>query len=72
MERLSRLFNMKDTVGQNPTKEPMVHKGSEVSTGTQPEEEECTGIILENIGMIRCLDNKGISISKTKDQKQSL
>ena len=50
----------------------MVHKGSDVSIDTQPEEEECTGIILKNIWTIRCLDNKGIMISKTKDQKHTL
>ena len=30
----------------NPTKDLVVHKGFDVSIGTQPEEEECMGIIL--------------------------
>ena len=32
-------MNMKDGVGQNPTKDLVVHKGSDVSIGTQPEGE---------------------------------
>ena len=32
-------MNMKDGVEQNPTKNLVVHKGSDVSIGTQPEEE---------------------------------
>ena len=42
-ERLTRLMNMKDGVGQNPTKDLGVHKGSDVSIGTQPEEEGMQG-----------------------------
>ena len=38
-ERLTSLMNMKDDVGQNPTKDLVVHKGSDVSIGTQPEVE---------------------------------
>ena len=34
---------MKDDVGQNPTKDPVAPKGSDVSTGTQPEEERMQG-----------------------------
>ena len=44
MERLTRLFNMKDMVGEIPTKGLVVRKGSDVSIGTQPEEEECKEI----------------------------
>ena len=43
MERLTSLFNMKDTVGENPTKGLVVHKGSDVSINTQPEEERMQG-----------------------------
>ena len=43
VERLTRLTNMKDSVGQNPTKNLVVHKGSDVSIGTQPEEERMQG-----------------------------
>ena len=42
-ERLTSLMNMKDGVGQNPTKDLVVHKGSDVSIGTQPEEERMQG-----------------------------
>ena len=37
-ERLTSLMNMKYGVGQNPTKDLVVHKGSSVSIGTQLEE----------------------------------
>ena len=43
-ERLTRLMNMNDGIGQNPRKDLGVHKGSDVSIGTQPEEEECKEI----------------------------
>ena len=46
VERLTRLLNMKDAVGYNPIKDLVVHKGSDVSIGTQPEEEECKEIRL--------------------------
>ena len=36
-------MNMKYGVGQNPTKDLVVHKGSDVSIGTQPEEESMQG-----------------------------
>ena len=36
-------MNMKDGVGQNPTKDVVVHKESDVSIGTQPEEERMQG-----------------------------
>ena len=36
-------MNMKDGVRQNPTKDLVVHKGSDVSIGTQPEEERMQG-----------------------------
>ena len=36
-------MNMKDGVGQNSTKDLVVHKGSDVSIGTQPEEERMQG-----------------------------
>ena len=42
-ERLTSLMNMKDGVGQNPTKDLVVHKGSGVSIGPQPEEERMQG-----------------------------
>ena len=42
-EKLTRLLYMKDAVGQNPTKDLVVHKGSDVSIGTQPEEERMQG-----------------------------
>ena len=42
-ERLTRLLNMKDMVGYNPTKGLVVHKGSDVSISTQPEEERMQG-----------------------------
>ena len=45
-ERLTRLMNMQDSVGQNPTKDLVIHKGSDVSIGTQLEEEECKEIRL--------------------------
>ena len=38
-EKLTRLMNTKDGVGQNPTKDLAVPKGFDVSIGTQPEEE---------------------------------
>ena len=38
-EKLTRLLKMKDVVGYNPTKDPEVHNGSDVSIDTQPEEE---------------------------------
>ena len=38
-EKLTRLLYMKDVVGQNPTKDLVVHKGSNVSISTQPEVE---------------------------------
>ena len=34
---------MKDGVKQNPTMDLVVHKGSDVSIGTQPEEERMQG-----------------------------
>ena len=34
---------MKDSVGQNATKDLVVHKGSDVSIGTQSEEERMQG-----------------------------
>ena len=36
-------MNMKDGVRQNPAKDLVVHKGSYVSIGTQPEEERMQG-----------------------------
>ena len=42
-ERLTSLMNMKDSVGENPTKDLVVHKGSDVSICTQPEEERMQG-----------------------------
>ena len=42
-ERLTRLLNMKAVVGYNPTKDLVVHKGSDVSIGTQPKEERMQG-----------------------------
>ena len=42
-EKLTRLRYMKDDVGLNPTKDLMVHKGSDVSIGTQPKEERMQG-----------------------------
>ena len=42
-ERLTSLMNMKDGVGQDTTKDLVVHKGSDVSIGTQPEEERMQG-----------------------------
>ena len=42
-ERLTSLMNMKDGVGQNPTKDLVVQKGSDVSIGTQPKEERMQG-----------------------------
>ena len=41
--RLTSLMNMKDGVGQNPTKDLVVHKGSDVSISTHPEEERMQG-----------------------------
>ena len=37
---------MKDNVGQNPTKDLVAHKGSDVSIGTQPEEERMQGDLI--------------------------
>ena len=45
-EKLTRLRYMKDNVGENPTKDLGVHKGADVSIGTQLEEEECKEIKL--------------------------
>ena len=45
-EMLTRLLNMKGIVRENPTKDLVVHKGSDVSIGTQLEEEECKEIRL--------------------------
>ena len=42
-EKLTRLLYMKDAVGQNPTKDLVVHKGSNVSIGTPPEKERMQG-----------------------------
>ena len=42
-KELPKGLNMKDTIGQNPTKDPVVLKGSDVSIGTQPEEETIQG-----------------------------
>ena len=42
-ERLTRLMNMKNGAGQNPIKDLVVHTGSDVSIGTQPEEERMQG-----------------------------
>ena len=42
-EKLTRLLYMKDAVGQNPTKDLVVHKGSDVSINTQPEVERMQG-----------------------------
>ena len=42
-ERLTSSMNMKDGVGQNPTKDLVVQKGSDVSTGTRPKEERMQG-----------------------------
>ena len=36
-------MNMKDGVEKNPTKDLVVHKGSDVSIGTQSEEERMQG-----------------------------
>ena len=36
-------MNMKDGVEQNPTKDLVVHKGSDESIGTQPGEERMQG-----------------------------
>ena len=50
----------------------MVHKGSEVSIGTQPEEESMQRPwIIEKLSNLE-LDCKGIMIYKAKDQKQTL
>ena len=46
-ERLTRLLNMEDVVGTNPTKDLVVHKGSDVSIGTQPEEERMQGDLIK-------------------------
>ena len=41
--RLTRLLNMKDDVGENPTKDLPVHNGDDVSIGTLPVEERMQG-----------------------------
>ena len=43
MERLTRLLNMKDDVGWNPTMDQAIHNGADVSIGTQLEEERMQG-----------------------------
>ena len=45
-EKLTRLMNTKDGVGQNPTKDLAVHKGFDVSIGTQSEEERMQGNLI--------------------------
>ena len=42
-EKITRLMNTKDGVGQNPTKDLMVHNRADVSIGTQSEEESRQG-----------------------------
>ena len=42
-EKLTRLQYMKDDVRQNPTKDLVDHKGSDVSISTQPEYERMWG-----------------------------
>ena len=39
VEKLTRLLNMKDDVGWNPTMDRAIHNGADVSIGTQSEEE---------------------------------
>ena len=39
-------MNMNDGIGQNPRKDLGVHKGSDVSIGTQPEEERMQGDLI--------------------------
>ena len=41
--RFTRLLNMKDIVGSNPTKDLVVHKESDVSISIHPEEERMQG-----------------------------
>ena len=53
-------MNMKNGVGQNPTKDLGVHKGSDVSIGTQREEERMQGdLIIEQLTNSK-LNCKGI------------
>ena len=56
----------------NLTKDFVVHKGSDVSIGTQLEEERMQGdLIIEQLTNSK-LNFKGIMISKSRDQKQTL
>ena len=42
-DRLTSLMNMKDGVGQNPTKDLVVHEGSDMSNDTQSEDQRMQG-----------------------------
>ena len=42
-ERLTRLLNIKDDVGWNPTMDLTIHNGADVSIGTLPKEERMQG-----------------------------
>ena len=56
MERPTRLLNMKDIVGSNPTKDLVVHKESDGSISIHPEEERMQGgqiIEHQNNSMLR-------------------
>ena len=57
---------MKDAIGQNPTKDLVVHEGSDVSIDTQPEEERMQGIGLQKQLTNSESNAKGTAISKIK------
>ena len=56
----------------NLTKDLVVHKGSDVSIGTQLEEERMQGDQIIETSDYSKLKYKGIMISKSRDQKQTL
>ena len=57
----------------SPTKDLMTHNKAVVGIGTQPDEERMQGDgDYRNNRLIQSLINKGIMISKMKDQKQTL
>ena len=68
-ERTPGFENMQERPDNNPPKDLADHKGSNVSNGTQPEEERMQGIRLYKQLSNSKLNCKGIMISKSRDSE---
>ena len=72
-ERISQGFCIRRTLSDDiSTKVPTVHSETDVSIGTQPEEETMRRHWIIEATANSKLTCKGIMISKSKDQKQTL